>query len=201
MSTESEVTETNDAANDANDAANDAEATEAAAEVSEATDQDAVEVEAEVDPLVEALAAQAEAEERHLHLAAEFENYKKRTRRENDEFKKYANESILKEILGVLDNFDRAIEHIASADEGIEQLKEGVTLIHKQFNDVLEKFNVTYIPAKGVPFDPNVHQAVSQIESTDVPDGHVAEEFRKGFYYKERVLRPAMVVVAKNKAS
>jgi len=154
-----------------------------------------------VDELAMAQAALAVADERYLHLAAEFENYKKRTGRENDDFKKYANESILKEILGVLDNFDRALDHINDADEGIEQLKEGVSLIHKQFNDVLEKFGVKHIPAKGEPFDPNVHQAVSQIENPDVADGHVAEEFRKGFFYKERVLRPSMVVVAKNNGS
>jgi len=208
MSTEPEVTESNapEAAQAANEAAAQAinEAANAEAidqETSADVDADAAEATPEPDPLADALSAQAAAEARHLHLAAEFENYKKRTRRENDEFKKYANESILKEVLGVLDNFDRAIEHITNADEGIEQLKEGVVLIHKQFNDVMEKFGVTYIPAKGELFDPNVHQAVSQVESDDVPDGHVAEEFRKGFYYKERVLRPAMVVVAKAKAS
>ncbi len=150
------------------------------------------------DPLAEVTLALAAAEERHLHLAAEFENYKKRSRRENDDFKKYANENILKEMLGVLDNLDLAIQHIGEASEGIDKLQEGVELIRKQLVDVLEKFGVSEIPAHGERFDPNVHQAVSQMASEDVPDGHVAQAVRKGFFYKERVLRPAMVVVAKN---
>lgn len=156
-------------------------------------------VEAQADPVAEMAAKLTAAEDRYLHLAAEFENYKKRTRRENDDFKKYANESILKEMLGVLDNFDLAVKHIADADQGIDKLHEGVELIRKQFADVMEKFGVKEIPASGERFDPNVHQAVSQIDTADVPDGHVAETYRKGFFYKERVLRPAMVVVGRNK--
>lgn len=146
--------------------------------------------------LKEALAA---AEERHVRLYAEFENYKKRTGRENDEFRKYANEKVLKEMLPVLDNLERAIVHVKEApEEGVGKLLEGVELIRKQFADVLARFDVTPIPARDQPFDPQVHQAVSQQEVEGVPDGSVVEELQRGFFYKERVLRPAMVVVARN---
>ena len=143
-------------------------------------------------------AALADAEDRYLRLRAEFENYKKRTGRENEDFRKYANESLLRELLPVLENLDRAIVHTREADEGIDKLLEGVEMIQKQFMDVLDKFGVKPIPAAGEKFDPSMHQAVSQVETEDLPDGAVAEEFRKGYFYKERVLRPAMVVVAKN---
>ncbi len=177
------------------------DAADAAAESAEPADTAGGDAAAQADPVAELTDALASANERHLHLAAEFENYKKRTRRENEDFKKYANESILKEMLGVLDNFDLAIQHINEAenadDDGAGRLKEGVELIRKQFVDVMDKFGVSEIPAQGERFDPNVHQAVSQIPTDEVPEGHVAQAVRKGFYYKERVLRPAMVVVAK----
>lgn len=146
--------------------------------------------------LQEALAAE---KDRYVRLYAEFENYKKRTGRETDEFRKYANEKVLKEMLPVLDNLERAIVHVKEApEEGVGKLLEGVELIRKQFADVLARFEVTPIPARGRPFDPQVHQAVSQQETPDAPDGSVVEELQRGFFYKERVLRPAMVVVARN---
>lgn len=150
---------------------------------------------AEAAPEAEALAA---AEQRYVRLYAEFENYKKRIGRENEDFRKYANEGVLKEMLGVLDNLDLAISHGRDADNS-EKMLEGVEMIRKQFMDVLGKFGVSPIPALGEPFNPAVHQAMSQVETTDHPDGAVAEEYRKGYFFHERVLRPAMVVVAKNK--
>ncbi len=141
----------------------------------------------------------AQAQEKHVRLYAEFENYKKRTSRENEDFKKYANESLLRELLGVLDNLERAISHAREAEGGGETLQEGVEMTHKLFIDTLEKFGVTPIPAAGEVFNPAVHQAVSQVEAKAVADGAIAEVFRTGFFFKERVLRPAMVVVAKNK--
>ncbi|MDH5525796.1 MAG: nucleotide exchange factor GrpE [Nitrospirota bacterium] len=142
--------------------------------------------------------ALAEAEQRYVRLYAEFENYKKRVGRENEDFRKYANEGLLKELLGVVDNLDLAIGHGREAENN-EKMLEGVEMIRKQFMDVLEKFGVSSIPALGQPFDPSVHQAISQIETTDHADGAVAEEYRKGYFFHQRVLRPAMVVVAKNK--
>jgi molecular chaperone GrpE len=142
----------------------------------------------------EALAA---AEERYVRLYAEFENYKKRTGRENEDFRRYANEAVLKELLPVLDNLERAVAHTREAEQGIEKLLEGVELIVKQFGEVLAKFGVSPIPALGKPFDPAVHQAVSQQETADAPEGSVLSELQRGYFYRERVLRPAMVVVAK----
>ncbi|MDH4229212.1 MAG: nucleotide exchange factor GrpE [Nitrospirota bacterium] len=151
-----------------------------------------------VDPVAAAQAVARLAEERHVRLYAEFENYKKRIARENEDFRKYANEALLRDLLGVVDDLDRAIGH-GRAEDGGGKLLEGVEMIRKQFGDILEKFGVTPVPALGVPFDPAVHQAVSQVESSDHADGAVAEEFRKGYFFHQRVLRPAMVVVAKNK--
>jgi molecular chaperone GrpE len=150
----------------------------------------------EVAGLQDALAAE---KDRFVRLYAEFENYKKRTGRETDEFRKYANEKVLKEMLPVLDNLERAIVHVKEApEEGVAKLLEGVELIRKQFADVLARFDVTPIPARDKPFDPQVHQAVSQQETPGVADGTVVEELQQGFFYKERVLRPAMVVVARS---
>lgn len=165
----------------------------------EKTPEGAVDRASEASPTAEEMLARSE--ERYVRLYAEFENYKKRTGRENEEFKKYANESLLRELLGVLDNLERAIAHAKENKNGGETLQEGVEMTHKQFLDVLEKFGVKAIPAAGQSFDPAVHQAVSQVETGEVPDGAVAEVFRTGFFFKERVLRPAMVVVAKNKQS
>jgi molecular chaperone GrpE len=139
-----------------------------------------------------------EAEDRYVRLYAEFENYKKRTARENEDYRRYANEGVLKDMLPVLDNFERAVSHAKEAggkDAG--GLLEGVELIRKQFLDVLGKLGVSPIEAMGKPFDPQVHQAVSQREAADAAPGTVVDELQRGFYFRERVLRPAMVVVAR----
>jgi molecular chaperone GrpE len=139
-----------------------------------------------------------EAEERYVRLYAEFENYKKRTARENEDFRRYANEAVLKEMLPVLDNFERAVSHAKEADGAAGGgLLEGVELIRRQFLDVLGKLGVTPIEAMGRPFDPQVHQAVSQREAADAAAGTVVDELQRGFLFRERVLRPAMVVVAR----
>jgi len=176
-----------------------------AADTAESTTEAAAEPEGEAAAAPEAAGAEAEmkaalaaAEDRYVRLYAEFENYKKRTGRENEDFRKYANEKVLREMLPVLDNLERAITHVREApEEGTGRLLEGVELIRKQFADVLGRFDVTPIPALGTPFDPSVHQAVSQAESADAKAGTVIEELQRGFFYKERVLRPAMVVVAR----
>jgi len=139
-----------------------------------------------------------EAEERYVRLYAEFENYKKRTARENEDFRRFANEAVLKEVLPVLDNFERAVSHAKEAEAaGGGGLLEGVELIRRQFLDVLAKLGVTPIEALGRPFDPQVHQAVSQRPAPDAAAGTVVDELQRGFYFRERVLRPAMVVVAR----
>jgi len=154
------------------------------------------------DPEADAAARLREAEDRYVRLYAEFENYKKRTARENEDYRRYANEGVLKDMLPVLDNFERAVSHAKEASgaaeaKGAGGLLEGVELIRKQFLDVLGKLGVSPIEAMGKPFDPQVHQAVSQREAADAAPGTVVDELQRGFHFRERVLRPAMVVVAR----
>ena len=135
------------------------------------------------------------AHDRLLRVSAEFENYKKRTRREIDDFRKYANEALIKELLGVVDNLERAVESSKEASED-SQLLEGVNLTLKEIIKIFEKFNVTPIEALEKEFDPAVHQAVLQEASEDHAENTVIREFQKGYTIHDRLLRPAMVVVS-----
>jgi molecular chaperone GrpE len=136
--------------------------------------------------------------ERMLRISAEFENYKKRSARETDSFRKFANESILKDLLPVVDNLERAISSSAAA--GSEQcITEGVDLTLKEILRVLARYGVTPVEAQGKPFDPSIHEAVMQQESEEVPENTVLTEFQRGYTLHERILRPAMVVVSKAK--
>jgi molecular chaperone GrpE len=144
-------------------------------------------------------AAESEAKEsfdRFLRASAELENFKKRTQKEIEDFRKYANESLIKELLNVVDNLERAIE--VPKDGGDEtKIVEGVDLTLKELLKVFQKFNVHPIVALGEPFDPNFHQAMMQQEVTDRPDNIVIQELQKGYMIHDRLLRPAMVVVSK----
>jgi len=131
-----------------------------------------------------------------LRISAEFENYKKRTRREVDDFRKYANESLIKELLGVVDNLERAVES-STEKNAIDQLREGVDLTLKEILKIFEKFQVKPIEALEKEFDPTVHQAVLQEASDDHPENTVIREFQRGYTIHGRLLRPAMVVVSK----
>ncbi|HEY5648844.1 MAG TPA: nucleotide exchange factor GrpE [Nitrospiria bacterium] len=139
----------------------------------------------------------AELKEKSMRAYAELENFKKRTQREKAEQLRYANESILKELLPVLDNLERAIEHIKGEPE-VSQWGEGVELTHRQCLEALKKFGVVPIKSLGEAFDPNHHQAMTFIETSELPENTVAEELQRGYLHHERVLRPAMVAVAKN---
>ena len=136
-----------------------------------------------------------EAKDKHLRLAAEFENFKKRTTRERSESLKFANERILKNFLSVVDNLARALHHAKEGSEG-ESLVQGVELVHKQCLELLVRFNVTSVDGVGAQFDPVVHQAVSQVETDEHPENMVADEFQKGYRFHDRLLRPALVTVA-----
>lgn len=140
-------------------------------------------------------AAQA-AVDRYLRLAAEFENYKKRVQKDQAEYIKYANERLLRDLLPVLDNLQRALEHAKQSD-GANGLVQGVELTCKQYEETLSRFGVRPIPSVGLPFDPAVHQAVAMVEAKEgrMPNTIVAEH-EKGYYLYDRVLRPAMVTVA-----
>ncbi len=146
--------------------------------------------------------AQEEAKQtydRFLRVSAEFENYKKRSARETDEFKKYANESLINALLPVIDNLERAVNSSKENNCDNDSLVDGVVLILNEIIKVLEKSNVKPIESLGKAFDPNFHQAMMQKESDEHPDNTVLQELQKGYLIHNRLLRPAMVVVSKHK--
>ena len=137
-----------------------------------------------------------ETYDRLLRVSAEFENYKKRSAREMEEFKKYANQSLLKEMLSVVDNLELAITSSQDGKTADKTFIEGLNLTLNEILRVFEKFNVTPIEAKGKTFDPAYHEAVMREETDDYPENTVISEFQKGYLIQDRLLRPAMVVVA-----
>ncbi|MCL5421306.1 MAG: nucleotide exchange factor GrpE [Nitrospirae bacterium] len=137
----------------------------------------------------------AEMKDKYLRLYAEFENYKKRMQRDKEELVKYCNESILYEILPVIDNLEMALSH--ATDDVSGGLVKGVEITLREFQRVMEKFGLVPISAKGEPFDPSVHHAMSQVVRSDVEDKTVVEEYRKGYMFGEKVLRPSLVAVSK----
>ena len=148
----------------------------------------------------EALAAKTEEvkrlQDRLLRLQAEFENFKKRAAREKAEFVKFANESLLLDLLPVLDNLERALA-AARAEATFATLADGVEMITRLFHSTLEKYGVKPMEAAGQPFDPNLHQAVAQVKSSDGSENHVVDEIQKGYFLEGRVLRAAMVRVSR----
>jgi molecular chaperone GrpE len=132
--------------------------------------------------------------ERLARLQAEFDNYRKRAAKENAEYRDYAVSDAARALLPVIDSFTLALKNAAAKPE---DLRKGVELIFKQLQDVLQKLNIERIPAQGEPFDPRVHEAIEMVETNDAPDHHVLEELQPGYRIKGRLLRPAMVRVAK----
>ena len=148
---------------------------------------------------LEHLRKQAEADrEQLLRVSAEFENYKKRAQRHMEDFKKYANEALLKELLTVVDNLERAISSSgAVASKSPDAcIVEGVEMTLKEIMRVFEKFHVTPIDALGKPFDPSIHEAVMQEETDAFPSNTVCNVLQKGYMIHDRLLRPAMVSVS-----
>jgi len=139
-----------------------------------------------------------ELNKRYFRLAADFENYKKRMSKERTDSISYGNEELIKELLNVLDNLQRALEHTEEQDDA-KPIIDGVKLVQKQFLSSLEKFGVQVIDAsKGKEFDPMLHQAIEHAESSDIAPGLVLSEMLPGYTLKDRLLRPALVVVSKN---
>jgi molecular chaperone GrpE len=142
-----------------------------------------------------------ETKEKYLRLYAEFENYRRKVQKDREEFAKYANESLIYELLPVIDSLEMALKHALESGPGdVQSLIRGVENTLRELNRTFEKFGVTAIEAPGKPFDPAFHHAMSQIERDDMENNMVAEEFRKGYLYKEKVLRPSMVAVSKKPA-
>jgi len=144
-------------------------------------------------------AAREEARQNHdrwLRERADLENVKKRAARERAETLRFANEQILKDMLPIVDNLERAVEHARSGGNG-QPLAEGVALVLKSLLDVLERHGVTRVEAKGVPFDPAHHEAMAHVASDEHEPNVVVEEHQSGYRLNDRLLRPALVSVAK----
>ncbi|MGC1226017.1 MAG: nucleotide exchange factor GrpE, partial [Candidatus Sulfotelmatobacter sp.] len=151
---------------------------------SSASDAELQKVKAERDSLLDRLA----------RAQAEFENARRRTSKEQQDYREYALSDALKTLLPVVDSLERAVKVKSEGNE----LREGVELIHKQLQAALAKLSVQPIAAEGQPFDPRFHEAIEMVETSDVPDHQVIEELQRGYKFKDRLLRPAMVKVAKN---
>jgi molecular chaperone GrpE len=142
-----------------------------------------------------------ETYDRLLRVSADFENYKKRSARETEEFRKYANQTLLKEMLSVVDNLELAINSSNHRKKTDKHLIEGLNLTLNEILRVFEKFNVKPIEAQGQTFDPAFHEAVMREETDNFPENTVVSEFQKGYLIHDRLLRPAMVVVAAPKTT
>jgi len=170
-------------------AAEDREETAAGASASQAEEAGAAseteKLKAERDALLDRLA----------RLQAEFDNARKRAVREQQDFREFAAADVIKSFLPTLDSFERALKAgVADSSE----FRNGIELIYRQFQDALQKIGVQPISATGQVFDPRIHEAVEMVDTSDVPDHHVLDELQRGYKYKDRLLRPAMVRVARN---
>jgi molecular chaperone GrpE len=152
---------------------------------------------------LKALAAKADENwERLLRTTADFDNFKKRAAREKQDAIRYANESLLQKVIPVLDNFEMALAAAQnSSADGLKSLQDGVAMIHSQLKNALAEAGLEEVDATGKPFDPNWHEAVSQQESTEVAEGNVLQQLRKGYKLRDRLLRPATVIVARKPAA
>ena len=133
--------------------------------------------------------------DRLARLQAEFENARKRTAREQQDFREYAVTDAIKPLLPILDSFDRALQ-TSAADRS--EFRSGVELIYKQLQDALSKLGLRAIPAKGELFDPHLHEAIEMVDTTEAADHQILEELQRGYKLKDRLLRPSMVRVARN---
>ncbi len=152
--------------------------------------------------LKERAAKADESWDRLLRTTADFDNFKKRAAREKQEAIKYANESLIQKLLPVLEAFDMALTAAqAAAPEAGQSLQAGVSMVCQQLKGVLAEAGLEEVDALGKPFDPNLHEALSQQETAEVPEGQVVQQLRKGYKLRDRLLRPASVVVAKQPAA
>ena len=136
-----------------------------------------------------------------LRTAADLDNYKKRAARERQEAIKFANEGLLEKLVPILDNFEMALAAANAQNTSVQSLQAGINMIQQQLKAAMADAGLEEVDAMGKVFDPNVHEAISQQESADVPEGQVLQQMRKGYKLRERLLRPASVIVAKKPAS
>ncbi len=133
--------------------------------------------------------------DRAARIQAEFDNYRKRNAREQQDYRDYALADAIKTLLPILDSLDRALKTNAAS---LEEYRSGIELIDKQFHDALARLGVQPVAAEGESFDPNLHQAVQMVDTDEAPDNRVIDELQRGYKLKDRLLRPAMVRVARN---
>ena len=146
--------------------------------------------------LAKALEKNRELEDKLLRMAAEQENFKKRMQRERETAIKYAEETILRELLPSLDNLERAVEQCKCSPDA-ETLLAGVEMTCKGLLNTMERFGIKALAGEGQPFDPNFHEAVAMEASADVPENQILQEYQKGYMFKDRLIRAAKVVVSK----
>ena len=174
------------------------EAAGAEAQAEAGNDEAAVEAEAEQDPAAEAEALKmqlAEGAERMKRLQADFENFRRRTRQEKEELSNMVVQDFIKELLPMLDNFDRAM---AAEATDAAKFQQGVEMIYNQLTEILKNKGMELIDTKDAKFDPNFHQAVMRVENPDLEDEAIAMELQKGYMVKGKVIRPSMVQVVAN---
>jgi molecular chaperone GrpE len=156
----------------------------------------------QLEELKERAAKADENWERLLRTTADFENFKKRAAREKQDAIRFGNESLLQKLVPVLDHFDMALSAAQSAGaDAAKSLQDGIQMVYQQLRNALVEAGLEEVDAAGKPFDPNLHEAVAQVETTEVPEGQVVQQLRKGYKLRERLLRPASVVVAKRPAA
>lgn len=152
------------------------------------------------DPLEAARAELVKVRESLLRTAADFDNFRKRTRKEIQDAEHRSREELLRELLPLFDNLERAEQHAQKATD-VHAVAEGVRMVLKMFHDTLGRIDVQRVESIGLPFDPSVQEAIQQVESADVPPGAVIAEVQAGYRWGARLVRPAMVVVAKAPAA
>ncbi len=154
------------------------------------------------DPLAQAQTEAARLKDQLLRTAADFDNFRKRTRRELEDAERTGRDDLLRELLPVFDNLERATAHGGSADATTAKaLVDGIELVMRQFTDTLRKVGIERVPSIGHPFDPSVHEAIQHLESAEFSPGTIAAEVQAGYRSAQRLVRPALVVVAKAPAS
>jgi molecular chaperone GrpE len=154
---------------------------------------------AEADPLAQAQGEASRMKDAYLRTAADFDNFRKRTRRELEEARRSGREDLLRAVLPVFDNLERAIQSAGRAAD-VKSLAEGLSMVQRQFVDALGREGIARVPTVGHPFDPTVHEAIQQVETSDHSPGTVLAEVQPGYTQGDRLMRAAMVVVAKAKA-
>lgn len=172
---------------------------EAAPETQVSSEPSAAKPEPPVDPLDAARQEAARLKDQLLRTAADFDNFRKRSRREQADAEKKAKEDVLRELLPVFDNLERAMSHSEKATD-VQSVADGVRMVIRQFTDTLGKLGVERVASVGLPFDPAMHEAIQHLETDEHPPGTVAHEIQGGYRANDRLIRPALVVVAKAKS-